>query len=80
MNGFMRAGVGKALAFAIVETARRAGFKTMRLDTSCQVGSPSLYERIGFETHGPLLRTSRGHEGMAGIHGKNYKRPGVLLA
>lgn len=51
---FQGRGVGKALALAIVETARQAGFKTMRLDTSFrQVEALSLYERIGFERMGP---------------------------
>lgn len=43
------AGVGKALAVAIVEKARALGFHKMKLDTSHrQIEAQRLYQRIGF--------------------------------
>lgn len=47
---FHGAGVGRALANALLDGARRLGYRRMRLDTSPgQVGARRLYERMGFE-------------------------------
>jgi putative acetyltransferase len=48
------AGVGRALANAILEEARRLGFTSMVLDTSIrQVEAQSLYRKLGFEPTAP---------------------------
>jgi len=42
-------GVGRALAEAVIEAGRQAGYQQMRLDTSrSQVAATTLYERQGF--------------------------------
>ena len=46
---FHGAGVGRALADALLDGARSLGYRRMRLDTSLgQAGARRLYERIGF--------------------------------
>jgi ribosomal protein S18 acetylase RimI-like enzyme len=41
--------VGKALAVRLVDEARSAGYRTIRLDTSVrQLEAIALYERLGF--------------------------------
>ena len=45
--GFRGKGVGRALAWAIVEEARRIGYKRMRLDTVLEPAK-SLYRSLGF--------------------------------
>jgi putative acetyltransferase len=47
-------GVGKALAVRLIDEARSAGCRTMRLDTSVrQLEAITLYERLGFTRTGP---------------------------
>lgn len=47
---FHGAGVGRALADALLDGARRLGYRRTRLDTSPgQVGARRLYERMRFE-------------------------------
>jgi ribosomal protein S18 acetylase RimI-like enzyme len=51
---FRGRGVGKALAARLVDEARSAGYRTMRLDTSVrQLEAIALYERLGFTRIGP---------------------------
>jgi ribosomal protein S18 acetylase RimI-like enzyme len=46
---FRGRGVGKALAIRLIDEARSAGYRTMRLDTSVrQLEAIGLYERLGF--------------------------------
>ncbi len=46
---FHGAGVGRALGDALLDGARRLGYRRMRLDTSLgQAGARRLYERMGF--------------------------------
>jgi len=52
-------GVGRGLAEAIVEAAKRAGYATMRLDTSKnQIDAIRLYERVGFVRTAPYYELS----------------------
>jgi ribosomal protein S18 acetylase RimI-like enzyme len=47
---FRGSGIGRALAEAIVEKARRIGYKLMRLDTvPAMKAARKLYESLGFE-------------------------------
>ena len=51
---FRGRGVGRALAVRLIDEARSAGYRTMRLDTSVrQLEAISLYERLGFTRIGP---------------------------
>jgi GNAT superfamily N-acetyltransferase len=51
---FRGRGVGKALAVRLIDEARSAGYRTMRLDTSVrQLEAITLYERLGFTRIGP---------------------------
>ena len=51
---FRGRGVGKALAVRLIDEARSAGYRTMRLDTSVrQLEAIALYERLGFTSIGP---------------------------
>jgi ribosomal protein S18 acetylase RimI-like enzyme len=51
---FRGRGVGKALAVKVIDEARLAGYRTMRLDTSVrQLEAIRLYERLGFTRIGP---------------------------
>ena len=51
---FRGLGVGKALAVRVIDEARAAGYRTMRLDTSVrQLEAIRLYERLGFTRIGP---------------------------
>ncbi len=51
---FRGRGVGKALAVRLVDEARSAGYRTIRLDTSVrQLEAIALYERLGFTKIGP---------------------------
>ncbi|MGD0552378.1 MAG: GNAT family N-acetyltransferase [Sedimentisphaerales bacterium] len=47
---FRRRGIGRALAEAVIERAKRAGYKQIRLDTAPTMGAArGLYESLGFE-------------------------------
>ncbi len=47
-------GVGKALGEAVIDAARRARYRSMRLDTSIrQTEAQGLYRRLGFRTIPP---------------------------
>ena len=47
---FRRQGIGRALAEAVIERAKRAGYKQMRLDTAPTMDAArDLYESLGFE-------------------------------
>ena len=47
---FQRKGIGWALAEAVIERAKRAGYKQMRLDTAPTMNAArDLYESLGFE-------------------------------
>ena len=51
---FRGRGVGKALAVRLIDEARSAGYRTMRLDTSVrQLEAIALYERLGFTRISP---------------------------
>lgn len=51
---FRGRGAGKALAVRVIEEARLAGYRTMRLDTSVrQLEAIGLYERMSFTRIGP---------------------------
>ncbi len=51
---FRGRGVGKALSVRLIDEARSAGYRTMRLDTSIrQIEAITLYERLGFTRIGP---------------------------
>ena len=51
---FRALGIGKALATAIIEEARRAGYSEMRLDTlSVMKEARSLYSSLGFQEMPP---------------------------
>jgi GNAT superfamily N-acetyltransferase len=48
-EAFHGKGVGKSLAIAIIQEARRLGFKVMKLDTSFrQAEAQGLYRHLGF--------------------------------
>jgi GNAT superfamily N-acetyltransferase len=50
-------GLGEQLALAIVDEARRLGYRRMRLDTLPAMGpAQSLYERLGFRDIAPYTR------------------------
>ena len=47
---FRRQGIGRTLAEAVIERAKRAGYKQMRLDTAPTMNAArNLYESLGFE-------------------------------
>jgi len=47
---FQRKGIGRALAEAVIERAKRAGYKQMRLDTAPTMDvARNLYSSLGFE-------------------------------
>jgi ribosomal protein S18 acetylase RimI-like enzyme len=47
---FQRKGIGRALAEAVIERAKKAGYKQMRLDTVPTMDAArDLYESLGFE-------------------------------
>ena len=47
---FRRKGIGRALAEAVIERAKTAGYKQMRLDTARTMDAArNLYESLGFE-------------------------------
>jgi ribosomal protein S18 acetylase RimI-like enzyme len=51
-------GIGRALATTAVETARKAGYHAMRLDTlPTMIAARALYGRLGFETTPPYYAT-----------------------
>jgi len=51
---FRGRGAGKALVVRVIEEARLAGYRTMRLDTSVrQLEAIGLYEQMGFTRIGP---------------------------
>ncbi len=51
---FRGSGAGKALASAIIEAARKAGYRAMRLDTLDRLGEAvGLYEAMGFRRIDP---------------------------
>ena len=51
---FRGQGIGKALATAVIEEARKIGYERMRLDTiASMTAATSLYESLGFERIGP---------------------------
>ncbi|MGD0596232.1 MAG: GNAT family N-acetyltransferase [Sedimentisphaerales bacterium] len=47
---FRRNGIGRALAEAVIERTKKAGYKQMRLDTAPTMNAArNLYESLGFE-------------------------------
>lgn len=47
-------GVGRALGEAVIDAARTAGYRVMRLDTSIrQAEAQALYRRLGFQNTAP---------------------------
>jgi GNAT superfamily N-acetyltransferase len=52
-------GVGMALAEAVIDAARNANYRVMRLDTSIrQTEAQQLYRRVGFRTIQPYYKLS----------------------
>lgn len=52
--GYRGLGIGRALAEAVIEKARRIGYACMRLDTiSSMEAARRLYQSLGFEQIGP---------------------------
>jgi ribosomal protein S18 acetylase RimI-like enzyme len=50
---FQRRGYGKALLNALLETAKKQGFRQLHLDTTIQqIGAQALYESAGFSRAG----------------------------
>jgi GNAT superfamily N-acetyltransferase len=50
-------GVGKALGEAVIEAARKANYRLMRLDTSIrQIEAQQLYSRLGFRIIAPYYK------------------------
>jgi putative acetyltransferase len=58
-GAFRGHGVGRGLAEAIIAAAKRAGYASMRLDTSKnQLDAIRLYERVGFARTAPYYELS----------------------
>jgi putative acetyltransferase len=54
-------GVGRALGEAVIDAARAAGYRVMRLDTSIrQAEARTLYQRLGFREIAPYYELPEG--------------------
>lgn len=61
---FQGQGVGRALAEALIQRGRAAGFRAMRLDTGIlQVEAIGLYEKLGFRKVDPYYQPPKAMEG-----------------
>lgn len=73
---FHGTGVGQALAEAVVQRGRAAGYRAMRLDTGIlQVEAIGLYEKLGFRKVAPYYQAPEAMEGSLVFMELSFTQP-----